>query len=106
MSFDALPQGLSQPALRKIDHHHAIASLDDDVSDFRHFAEQILRAAPDFVEPGELYATLCDLAANHPIYLTDYEAAKARMDDWNDLTAISHDALPRLEAAIEADALI
>ena len=103
MSFDELPTGLTEAQRRDIDMRTAEKDIEDDVHDFRQFAEAMLRRAPSFLAEDELYASLCDLADNHPVYLTDFTSAQAEMDRWNNVLEVAHDALPRLEAAIRAD---
>lgn len=102
MGFDEFPKRLSVEQRRKRDRFRAGREVADDVYDFRHFAESCLKSAPGFLARSDLYASLCDLAANHPVYLTDLEDAQSAMDQWNDIAIVQHDALPALEAAILA----
>lgn len=103
MSFDDLPIGLTEIRRRAVDMRMAECTIEEDVYDFRQFAEAMLRGAPGFIGDADMYAVLCDLAGNHPIYLSDYIDAQEAMDQWNDVRAVAHDALPRLEAAIRED---
>ena len=102
MGFDEFPKGLSPQEKQLSDHRRAASEISDDVYDFRHFAEHCLKSVPGFVSPSELYASLCDLAANHPVYLTDNEEAQDQMDRWNEVSVVEHDGLPMLEATIRA----